>query len=58
MQWLTVDAQFDRGYCIGLALEFEDFVMAFLSIDQVFQVCPSLILCLHNEPTISVSQLG
>lgn len=29
----------DRGYYIGLALEFKEYVVAFLSLDQVFQVC-------------------
>lgn len=27
-----------RGYCIGLAIEFEKYFIAFLTIDQVFKV--------------------
>jgi hypothetical protein len=28
----------DRGFHVGLALEFEEYVVAFLSSDMVFQV--------------------
>jgi len=32
-----------RGYCIGIAFEFQTHFIAFVTLDQVFQVCSSII---------------
>jgi len=43
-QRIGFDFQVDRSYSVALALEFEAYVVTFLSLDQVFQVFYSVLL--------------
>ena len=47
-----------RSYCIALAIEFSDYVMAFLSIDQLIQVLYSFFKQLENSLTNFLALVG
>jgi len=47
-----------RGYRIALAIEFSDYVMAFLSIDQLIQVLYSFFKRLENSLTNFLALVG